>query len=129
MLRLFIKSSSQNSHFPHRCPHFLSGAVFVLVCRSCRKSKWSGLSWPQCLLITENHFISGTKVKTKKSRFKGLPLPPQVGRYPLRVLTMLIYCFSGGSGVLGSKKPNDLLEIIRGQMRSNVLFSIGDHSH
>ena len=117
MLRLFIKSSSQNSHFPHRCPHFLSGAVFVLVCRSYRKSKWSGLSWPQCLLITENHFISGTKIKTKKSRFRGLPLPPQVvgtlyGSLPYNANLLLFRGFRG-LGVKNAKWP------LRGHPRSN----------
>ena len=102
--------------FPIFCP----GLYFHLFCRSYWNSKWSGLNWPQCLLITENPFRSRTKVKTKKSQFRGLLLPPQVGRYPLRVLTMLIYRFSGCFGVLGSKMPNDLLEIIRGQMRSNA---------
>ena len=79
---------------------FVRGSI-LLVSRSYRKSKWSGLSRPQCLLITENHFRSRTKVTTKNFQFRGLPLPPQMSRYPLRVLTMLIYRFSGGSGVLG----------------------------
>ena len=100
-------------------PIFVRGCIFT--CLSFyRKSKWSGLSRPQCLLITENHFRSRTKVKTKKTQFRGLPLPPRWVGTPLRVLTMLIYRLSGGSGVLGSKMANDLLEVIRGQMRSNA---------
>ena len=100
-------------------PIFLRGCSFTcLSFLSKVQVEWVKLT--QCLLITENHFRSRTKVRTKNSQFRGLPLPPRWVGTPLRVLTMLIYYFSGVSGVLGSKMPNDLLEVIRGQMRSNA---------
>ena len=100
-------------------PIFVRGCIFTcLSFLSKVQVQWVKLT--PMLLITENHFRSRTKVKTKKSQFRGLPLPPRWVGTPLRVLTMLIYCLSGGSGVLGSKMPNDLLEVIRGQMRSNA---------